>query len=161
MLYFPMDFGDLTTDGQIDTRALSSAISEADFEKIEQSSTQKILKEVAPPDFQIMVAYQKLETPIATTKMHFELGDITFVERFIVKSNSGNPLIGLLFSQRNGFVLDARQGILNFPSFSMQLKDANISYPKITELLNNSRDIMLQPGKQVRNLDQISNIEIT
>ena len=34
MLYFPMDFGDLTIDGLIDTGALSSVILEMDFRKI-------------------------------------------------------------------------------------------------------------------------------
>ena len=34
MLYFPMDFGELTIDGLIDTGALSSAIPEMDLRKI-------------------------------------------------------------------------------------------------------------------------------
>ena len=34
MLYFPMDFGELTIDGLVDTGALSSAIPEADLRKI-------------------------------------------------------------------------------------------------------------------------------
>ena len=34
MLYFPMDFGELTTDGLIGTGALSSAIPEMDLRKI-------------------------------------------------------------------------------------------------------------------------------
>ena len=34
MLYFPMDFGELTLDGLVDTGALSSAIPEADLRKI-------------------------------------------------------------------------------------------------------------------------------
>ena len=34
MLYFPLDFGELTLDGLVDTGALSSAISEADLRKI-------------------------------------------------------------------------------------------------------------------------------
>ena len=38
---FPMEFGVLTIDGQIDTGALSSAISEADFEQIKRVAPQK------------------------------------------------------------------------------------------------------------------------
>ena len=34
MLYFPMDFGELTIEGLIDTEALSSAIPESDLRKI-------------------------------------------------------------------------------------------------------------------------------
>ena len=34
MIYFPMDFGELTLDGLVDTGVLSSAIPEADLRKI-------------------------------------------------------------------------------------------------------------------------------
>ena len=34
MLYFPMDFGELTLDGLVDTGALSSAFTESDLRKI-------------------------------------------------------------------------------------------------------------------------------
>ena len=56
MLYFSMDFEDLTNDGKIDPGGLSSCISEADLEQFKQIAPQKILKESPPPDFQIMVA---------------------------------------------------------------------------------------------------------
>ena len=96
MLYFPMDFGDLTIDSLIEKGALSSAITEADFVQIKQIAPQKILKEGLPSDFQIMVDNGQLETPIATTELQLAVGDITFVERFIVLSNLANPRIGLL-----------------------------------------------------------------
>ena len=51
MLYFPMDFVDLTIDGLIDTGALSNAISEADFDQITQISPYKTLKEGPPTGF--------------------------------------------------------------------------------------------------------------
>ena len=74
-----------------------------------------------------MVANGHLDTPTATTDLQFEVGDIAFVERFIVMANSANPFLGLLFLQCNRTALDMRQGILNFPSLSMKLKDANNS----------------------------------
>ena len=80
-----------------------------------------------------MLVNGQLETPIATVKLHFEIGDIKFVERFIVKANLSNSLIVLLFLQRNGLVLDMRQAILNFPLFSMKLKDADDLYLNMTE----------------------------
>ena len=91
ILYFPMDFGDLTIDGLIDTGALSSAISEADFQKIKQIEPQKIFKEGPPKDLQIMVANGQLETPIATTELQFEVSYLTFLKRFIGMSNLANP----------------------------------------------------------------------
>ena len=43
------------------------------------------------------------------------------------------PIIGLMFLQRNHTVLDMRQGILNFPFFSMQLKTADHNYSNVLE----------------------------
>ena len=151
MFYFLMDSRDLTIDGLIDTGHLSSAISEADLEQIKQIAPQETLKEGLPRDFQIMVANRRLKTSIAKTKLQFEVDDITFVEQFTVLSNLAKPLIGLLFLPRNGTVLDMWQGILNFPSFSMHLKDDNNSYPNIDEPLFNPHEIGLQPGKQTIN----------
>ena len=118
MLYFPMDFGELNIDGLIDTGALSSAIPEADLRKIRLTASHTILNEGPPPDFQIMVANGQLEAPIATVELQFEVGDITFRQKFIVMTNLRSPLNGLLFLQRNSTILDMRQGILNFPFFS-------------------------------------------
>ena len=51
MLYFPMDFGELTLDGIVDTGALSSAIPEADLRKIRLLAPQLIIKEGPAPNF--------------------------------------------------------------------------------------------------------------
>ena len=51
MLYFPMDFGELTIDGLIDTGALSSAIPEMDFRKIRLLSPQSVIREGPPHNF--------------------------------------------------------------------------------------------------------------
>ena len=69
-----------------------------------------------------MVANGQLEAPIATVELKFEVGDITFREKFIVMTNLTNPVIGLLFLQRNSTILVMRQGIPNSPFFSMQLE---------------------------------------
>ena len=122
MLYFPKDFGDLTIDSLIDTSALSSAISEADFEQIEQIAPQKMLRDGPPKSFQIMVATRQLETLAATTELQFEVGDITFVESFIDMAKLPNPLTGLLFLQRSGTLLDKKQGVPNFPYFPCSSK---------------------------------------
>ena len=117
MLYFPMDFGELTIDGLIDTGALSSAIPEMDFRKIRLFSPQSVIWEGPPPNFQIMVANVQLKTPKCTTELKFEVGDIKFHKIFIVLENLTGPIIGLMFLQQNHTVLDMKQGILNFPFF--------------------------------------------
>ena len=48
-LYFPMDFGELTLEGLIDTGAHSSAIPEADLRKIRILAPQSIVKEGPAP----------------------------------------------------------------------------------------------------------------
>ena len=67
-----------------------------------------------------MVANGQLEAPVATVELQFEAGDIIFKETFIVMTNLTSLLIGLLFLQRNSTILGKRQGILNFPFFSVQ-----------------------------------------
>ena len=147
MLYFPMDFGELNIDGLIDTGALSSAIQEADLRKIRLLAPHTILDEGPQPEFQNMVANGPLEAPIATVELQFEVVDITFREKFIVMTNLTSSLIGLLFLQRNSTILDMRQGILNFPFFSMQLKNEDWTYPNVIEPILNPVQTTLQPGK--------------
>ena len=148
MLYFPMDFRELNIDGPIDTGALSNAIPEADLRKIRLLAPHTILNEGPTPELQIMVANGQLVAPIAKVELQFEVGDITFREKFIVMTNLTSPLIGLLFLQRNSTILDMRQGILNFPFFSMQLKNEDRTYPNVIEPIINPVDTILQPGKR-------------
>ena len=148
IFYFPMDFGELNIDGLIDTGVLSCAIPEADLRIIRLLAPHTILSEGPPPELQITIANVHLEAPIATVELQFEVGDITFREKFIVMTNLTSPLIGLLFLQRNSIVLDMRQGILNFPFFSKQLKNENRKYPNVIEPILNPIETILQPGKR-------------
>ena len=67
-------------------------------------------------------------------------------------TNLTSPLIGLLFLQRNSTILDMRQGILNFPFFSMQLKNEDRTYPNVIEPILNPVETTLQPGKRTKTL---------
>ena len=62
--------------------------------------------------------------------------------------NLTSPLIGLLFVQRNTTILDMRQGILNFPFFSMQLKNEDRTYPNFIEPILKPVETILQPEKR-------------
>ena len=101
MLYFPMDFGDMTIDGLSDTGALSGAIPELDLRKIRLLSPQSVIREGPLPNFQIMVAHGQLETTKSTIELKFEVGDIEFHAIFIVMEHLTGPIIGLMFLQRN------------------------------------------------------------
>ena len=57
-----------------------------------------------------------------------------------------SPIIGLMFLQRNHTVLDMRQGILNFPFFSMQLKTADHKHSNVMEPILNPEDVMIPPN---------------
>ena len=94
---------------------------------------QPIIKEGPAPSFQIKVANGNLEFPKSTVELKFEVRDIKFHETFIVMEKLSSPIIGLMFLQRNHTVLDMRQGILNFPYFSMQLKTADHKYSNVME----------------------------
>ena len=93
-----------------------------------------------------MVANGELETPKRTVELKFEVGDIEFHEIFIVMEKLTGPIIGLMFLQRNHTVLDMRQGILNFPYFSMQLKTADHKYSNVLEPILNPDDITIPPN---------------
>ena len=147
MLYFPMNFEELNIDGLTDNGALSSAIPEAYLRKIRLPAPHTKLNEGPPPEFEIRVANGQLEAPIATVELQIEVGDLTLREKLMVLANITSPLTGLLFLQRNNTKLDVRQGILNFPFFSMQLKIEKRTYPNIVEPILNPVETVQEPGK--------------
>ena len=73
MPYFSINFGELTTEGLIDTGALTGAILEADLLALEA-----FLNEGPPPDFQIEVANGYLELPRATVELQLQVDGILF-----------------------------------------------------------------------------------
>ena len=96
-----------------------------------------------------MVANGQLETPKSTVELKFEVGDIEFHEIFIVMEKLTSPLIGLSFLQRNNTILDMKQGVLNFPFFSMQLKTADHKYTNVMEPIYIREDVTIPPnGRQ-------------
>ena len=141
-----MDFGELTLDGVVDTEALSSAIPEADLRKIRLLAPKSIIKEGPAPNFQIMVANGQLEDPKSTVELKFEVEDIDFDENFIVMEKLLSPLSGLSILQRNITILDMRQGISNFPFFSMQLKTVDHKYTNVMEPICAREDINIPPN---------------
>ena len=141
-----MEFGELILDGLVDTGALSSAIPEADLRKIQILAPKSIVKVGPAPNFQIMVANGQLETAKSTVELKFEFRDIEFHKIFIVMEHITSPLNGLSFLQRNNTILDMRQGVLNFPFFSMQLKTADHKYTNVMEPICIREDVTIPPN---------------
>ena len=142
-----MDFEKLTLDGLIDTGALTSAISEADLNKIKLLSNEAIKDTGPAPNFQIMVANGQLERPIGTVLLEFEVTDFHFQENFIVMKTLPNPLIGLCFLQRHNALFDIRQGIITFPYLSMQLRPEHTTNIRAATPLLTETTYTLQPGE--------------
>ena len=147
MYYFPMDFEKLTLDGLIDTGALTSAISEADLNKIKLLSKEAIKDTGPAPNFQIMVGNGQLERPIGTVLLEFEVADFQFQESFIVMKTLPSPLIGLCFPQRHNALFDIRQGIITFPYLSMQLRPEHTTNTRTATPLLTETTYTLQPGE--------------
>ena len=128
-LCFPMDFGELTLDGLIDTGAHSSAIPEADLRKIRLLAPQSIVKEEPAPSFQILIANGDLETAESTVEVKTE-GDTEFHEICFVIDKLCSPIIGLMFLQRTHTVLDMSQSITKLSLFLNAIEE---SWPQVLQ----------------------------
>ena len=84
-----------------------------------------------------MVANGQLETPKSTTEKNLRFWDIKIHEIFIVMQKRTGAITGLIILQKNLTVLDTRQGILNFPYFSLQLGTADHKYSNVMEPILN------------------------
>ena len=125
-LYVPLDFENkLTVDALVDSRAFVSAIAQDDLESIKQKAPNIILKKDDPPNFQIQVANRKLEKPLSTATLKFEIGDNSFAEHFVVMKKLTGLIIGLHFMRNNSVVIDTTHGLLHFPHMTMQVKTAS------------------------------------
>ena len=76
-------------------------------------------------------------------ELKFCVGDIELHEIFIVLEKLTRLIIDLMFLQRNHTVVDMRQGFLNFPYFSMQLKTVDHKYWNVMEPLLSPDDMTI------------------
>ena len=109
---------------------------------------QNSFKRGTTPVFQTTAANGHLETPSATAELQFEVRNVLFKGSSNVMTNLKSSLLGLLFLRRNSINLEMRQGLLNFASFSMQLKQADNTHSNINEPLLTPTDFLIQPRKQ-------------
>ena len=125
MLYVPLGFkSGLTIDALDDSGAYVSAIAQKALDRTKQQAQFKILKIDEPPNFQAQVANGRLQKPIATTTVKFDVGDHIFAEHFVVMKNLTGPIIGLHFMRHNSVVIDTTHGFIYFPHLTMQVKSA-------------------------------------
>ena len=92
-----------------------------------------------------MVASGQLEAPFAIVELQFQFSDITFRRKIIIMTDLTSPLLRLSFLQGQSTIVDMRQGILNTPFFSMQLKNEDSTFPIVIEPLLNPVETILHP----------------
>ena len=121
MLYLPLEFGEITLDGLVDSGAYINAISWSDYTMIRNNTENCIIKEYPQPPFKIECANATIEQPIATADMQFNIGSYTFTDTFVVLSRTSFPLVGLNFMRNHQAVLDTANGTITFPHIEMTL----------------------------------------
>ena len=88
MLYLPLEFGELTMGGLVDSGAFINAMSWSDFNAIKMNSDNCVIKEYPQPPFKIECANAQLEQPIATADIQFNIGTYTFTDTFVILSKT-------------------------------------------------------------------------
>ena len=121
MLYLPLEFGEITMDGLVDSGAFINAMSWSDYNAIKMNSDSCVIKEYPQPPFKIECANAQLEQPIATADIQFNIGTYTFTDTFVILSKTSFPIIGLNFMRNHQAVIDTANGTINFPHVEMTL----------------------------------------
>ena len=121
MLYLPLEFGELTMDGLVDSGAFINAMSWSDYNAIKMNSDNCVIKEYPQPPFKIECANAQLEQPIATADIQFNIGTYTFTDTFVILSRTSFPIIGLNFMRNHQAVIDTANGTITFPHVEMTL----------------------------------------
>ena len=121
MLYLPLEFGEITMDGLVDSGAFINAMSWSDYNAIKMNSDSCVIKEYPQPPFKIECANAQLEQPIATADIQFNIGTYTFTDTFVILSKTSFPIIGLIFMRNHQAVIDTANGTINFPHVEMTL----------------------------------------
>ena len=101
MLYLPLEFGEITMDGLVDSGAFINAMSWSDYNAIKINSDSCVIKEYPQPPFKIECANAQLEQPIATADIQFNIGTYNFTDTFVILSKTSFPIIGLNFMRNH------------------------------------------------------------
>ena len=121
MLYLPLEFGEITMDGLVDSGAFINAMSWSDYNAIKMNSENCVIEEYPQPPFKIECANAQLEQPIATADIQFNIGTYTFTDTFVILSKTSFPIIGLNFMRNHQAVIDTANRTITFPHVQMTL----------------------------------------
>ena len=121
MLYLPLEFGELTMDGPVDSGAFINAMSWSEYNAIKMNSDNCVIKEYPQPPCKIECANAQLEQPIATADIQFNIGTYTFTDTFVKLSKTSFPINGLNLMRNHQAVIDTANGTITFPHVEMTL----------------------------------------
>ena len=121
MLYLPLEFGEITMDGLVDSGAFINSMSWSDYNAIKMNSDSCVIKEYPQPPFKIECANAQLEQPIATADIQFNIETYTFTDTFVILSKTSFPIKGLNFMRNHQAVIDTANGTINFPHVEITL----------------------------------------
>ena len=133
-------------DGLIDTAPFTSAVSEADLNKIRLLSNEAINDTGPASNFQIMVTWSngQLERPKRTVLLEFEVADFQFQEKFAAMKTP-NSLIGLSFLLLRHSTRYHNNPIL--PFWSLPLRPEHTTNTRAATPLLTDTTYNLQPGE--------------
>ena len=156
MLYLPLEFGEITMDGLVDSGAFINAMSWSDNNAIKMNSDSCVIKENPQLPFKIECANAQLEHLIATADIQFNIGTYTFTDTFVILSKTSFPIIGLNFMRNHQAVIDTANGTINFPHVEMtramtaEMKNSN---PKPLQIMAEGNQTL--PPKQTTTVNAI------
>ena len=114
MLYLPLEFGEITMIGLVDSRAFIIAMSWSVYNLSKMNSDNCVIEEFPQPPFKIECANAQLEQPIATADIQFNNGTYTFTDTFVIQSNGYNKRNHQLLPRRDDAGNDRRNEKLQF-----------------------------------------------
>ena len=121
MLYLPLEFGEITFDGLVDSGAYRNALSWSDYTMICNNTENCITKEYPQPPFKIGCANATVEQPIATADIPSNISSYNFTDTFVVISRTSFPVFELNFMRNHQAKIDPANGTITFPHIETTL----------------------------------------
>ena len=91
------------------------------MDRVKQQAPSVVFKNDDHLNFQNQVENGQPEKSIATVTHKADIGDDSFAEHFVVMKNLTVSIIGLHFLRHNCVVIDATNGLMHLPQFTMQV----------------------------------------
>ena len=118
MLYLPLEFGEITMDGLVDSGSFINTMSWSDYNVIKKNSYSCVLKEYPQPPFKM---HQRSTGTSHRHGRHPIQYWYTFTDTIVILSQRSFPIIGLTFMRNHQAVIDTANGTINFPHVEMTL----------------------------------------